>query len=141
MDQRLFFWLNRPTRKALEVQITRLSYASWLRHTLRVAVLVRPSKLLKRRCKSQRSKAIPRCPTLSGMKSRCTNWVYLIIKTRGKFVLAKTYSTDRAHRLNKVRDNDEFRMTKSASAEAQGSEVRCFVISALPSVMSCSRDV
>src|SRR5882724_4778489 len=58
-DQRLSFWLNEPTRKALGARITRLFCASWPRHMLKVAVLVRPSKLLDRLCKRLRSKETP----------------------------------------------------------------------------------
>ena len=72
MDQRLSIWLNRPTRKALEARITRLFCASWLRHTPRVAVLVRPNKLLNRHCKRLRSKETLLWPTPFAMKSRCT---------------------------------------------------------------------
>src|SRR5437870_7986384 len=80
-DQRLSFWLNEPTRKALEVRITRLFYASSLQRTLKLAVLVRPGKLLDRLCERQRSKAIPLCPTRSEMKLRSTSWAYLIIES------------------------------------------------------------
>src|SRR4029450_797233 len=80
MDQKLFFWLNEPTRKALETRITRLFCAFWLRHMLRRAVLLRPPKLHKRHYKRRRFRGTPVCPTPSGTKSRSMTLVYRIIK-------------------------------------------------------------
>src|SRR4029077_12754201 len=82
MDQRLSSWPNGQNPRALGAKIMQSFYASWRRHTLKLAALLRRKKLLNRHCKRRRSRGTPPCQALSGTKSRSTSSGCRIIRRR-----------------------------------------------------------